>query len=436
MLTFAYELKMQFFIKGFEPFEPFSIKSLTKKFDFYNQFQPIFDADLLIPAKYMLPLFKNKYNVYCNLTITQRLYLTNQSDPDALAPIAESILLDHIYIPFFTPNSFSNAVNHDDVITVGDEEPDQKSPGYKEMACTMYSCEGLMANKSIINAVLSNGKSGVDVGTALRYIIEQVTFKEVIVDKPDNDMLFDTIVLPPHNLTTAVKDLQVRYGIYAGGTQVFWDTPTLYILNKFKAEHDFKDKTSSQSIFNVRANLEKAGGITNINYLTNKDLEYDFSSIPQKNNEDVYNAELLGDVLMYSSLTLASNVAKYKEGSLEKFTRPLQYLTLPSQKHEKTGTKITVEYDELNNPFNMAAFAKAATAHTTLTFPTIDNVAYDTFHPNHSIIIKFKDDVEKDKEIGGTYGIISGELIFTKVNEELKQHSLAAQNILLLKVDE
>jgi len=84
----------------------------------------------------------------------------------------------------------------------------------------------------------------------------------------------------------------------------------------------------------------------------------------------------------------------------------------------------------------MSAYAKATAAHTTLTLPELKNIAYDTFHPNSSIIIKFKDDVERDKVLGGTYSIISGEISWTHTNELLAQYDLNARNIILLKEDE
>lgn len=437
-MVFNYDVKLQFFINNMDPFGPYKIKKITKKFDFFKSFHPIFDIDLLMPAHRIIHIFKNKHNIYCHMTVTQRMYIQGDTESDSLDPIAESILFSHIFIPFFTPTSFSNAVNHEDVITVGDDEPDVKSPGFREMACSLYSCEGLQENKHIINAILSKGAQGVDPGTALRFIIDQVSFPEVIIDKPDNTTRYETIVLSPHNLTTCIKDLQLRYGIYNGGVQIFWDPPLLYILNKFNAEHDYKTNIPSQSIFHLNTDLSKGGGMTNINYLKNTDLEYRFTCIPQKNNEDVYGNELFGDVMVFTNLGLSSGSVTYDtDANMTNYKKPLVTIQSPSQKHNKTGHKISVEYDELNNIYNMAAYAKSIAPHTTLTFPTIDQVAYDSFHPNSSFIIDFMNDKEKQSEIGGTYGIISGSLEFILLdNPATPYFFLNAKDILLIKTNE
>jgi hypothetical protein len=432
-LNFAYEIKLQFFIDKSDPIIPFQIKSLVKKFDYYEKFHPVFEANLLMAARWMLPIFKNKHNIYCNLKLTQKLFTKGQTEGDSLESVSESILFDHVFIPFFTPNSFSNIINKEEVAIVGDETEEDKSPGYKEMVCTLYSLEGLIGNKSTLNAVLTNGEAGVDPGTALRYMFENISFKEIIVDKPDNLSKYKAIIIPQHNIATAIKDLQVRYGIYIGGVSVFFDPPILYILNKFTSVHDFKEETVHNNIFHIIADPSRAGGLTEATYLENKDLEYTLAAVPQKNDEDVYTAELYGNYFAFTNYALAKRTISFTNGEFTEFNRPILTIKSPSDKHIMTGEKISVEYDELNNVWNMAAFAKTMSPHITLHFPTIQGVSYDTFHPNSSFLLKFNDDLEKDREIGGKYGIIKGALKFTKVSQESDQYDLSAHNILLIK---
>jgi hypothetical protein len=133
MASYLYIVDMKFFINGQKPIEPVHIKKLTKTFDYYEQFYPIYEADILMEMKYMLPLFKNKYNVYCNITITMRDYETEAKDPGP--PIAERIIMDHIFIPFFSPVSFSNVVDEEDVKPNAEKSP--VVSGFREMLCTL-----------------------------------------------------------------------------------------------------------------------------------------------------------------------------------------------------------------------------------------------------------------------------------------------------------
>jgi hypothetical protein len=430
--TFLYKPEIKIYLDGIEPIIPARIGWITKKANFFNTFFPIYEASVETEAKNANVIFKNQFNAYCSLKITMNKYKVAENETAATEPVENEVILDHIFIPFFYKSSFSMLTS--DEQNSPELPTDPLTSNYRTIKFALYSMDGLSGGKPMINAVLANGDSGVDVGTGLGFIIENTPFKECVIDKPHNETMYKYVIIPPHNLSMAILDLQLRYGVYATGVVCFFDPPYLYILDKYNTEHDYAEGENAKNIFNVHNNLGVGSLPSTIAELGGGDLEYDIFSIPEKENRDIYQTELYGNIVMYTSYGLTVNALKYTEGELDSFTKPVTMLTPDvTQKHVKTGDKIQFEYDELNNSYNMGAYTKAISPHLILSLKGIEFVNPNTFKPNSSIQLKYTDDVEKGEELDGIYNIMGYHLIYTRSSETSEEFNCKANDLVIIK---
>jgi hypothetical protein len=449
VFNYTYKIDLKFFVNGEkDPFSPIKLRKLKKRFNYYSDFFPIFEGSGSFEMDKVNLIFKNQNNIYCSLEISQKKYNANPETTNVSSNIpeevGEKIVLSHVFIPFFPKSSFSPFIDEDQVDKNSEGEifsnenqtiDPIKSAGH-DMTFAMYSCDGINANKQIINAILGED---VDVATAVRFLVDQTTFEEAIIDKPDNEETYKTIILPPHNVNIGLQDLQVRYGVFSSGIQAFYDPPVLYIIQKYKDNHDYKEKYIFKTIFLLGDSLKNPKTPSEVEELDDDEtLQYYVTDFPEKLNEDVYNAELLGNALIFTNYGLGKEMINYKENGgykyeFESFKDPIVKLETPTDKHEKTNDKIIYHYDELNNVYNMAAFAKAMCAHTMLSFKRLSGINYEGFAPNCSIQVKFQDTISKDLELGGVYGILAGEIIFETITMTSDEYVCAIDKLIVIK---
>jgi hypothetical protein len=427
-------------VNGKDPFEPMHIREVTKSFNYFTNLHPKWEVKFIMNSQHFQTMFENQNNMYVAMSLKQIKY----AGSNIQQKLTEEVLFDQIFIPFFYPNSFSQ--NFDKDVNSNGELADKNNPASahtREMRMALYSYNGIICNKDQINAVLSNGTKGIDVGTAIKYIIAKSGFKdnECIIDKPTNDNLYEQIVLPIHNFLTSMKDLQARYGIYNSSLEVFFDEPILYILNKFNEDpHDYKENTTHTVIFETMKGNITPMAPSIIEELENKDQKYMLASAPKKINIDVYQSELKGDILSYMNYETTSKMLEYKTtdvpetSEFQKYEKPIINIVRDVDKHVKTGSKTLLEYDELSNENNITSFAKESTPHTFLSFPEINFIDYNSFKPNTEITLKFVDDNNKDLKQGGRYRIYSGQLVFTKISSDKPEFSNKLTDLTVIKI--
>jgi hypothetical protein len=436
---YTYKPEIKFMIEGKDPIVPFNIQRIHRESRYFSNFYSIMEVELTVHSQYLETLFKNQHKVYCSFQLTLQKYSTD-SQKDEFKEInmdEEKILFNEIFIPFFYKSSFSSLLNDEDMdIEAGmDDKGNTSNPiasFTKIVRFTLYSLSGLTANKALINAVLSNGEDGVDPGTAIRYILENSPFKSVIVDMPDNELKYKELVLPPHNIAMSFYDLQVRYGVYGAGLLAFFEPPTLYILNKYNTNHDFIAGETHKSIINIIKDIR--GGILGyVEELANKDLQYTIQSFPERNMNDVYEAELYGNVLLFTNYSQSARMLSYSEGEFESFEKPTSSIGIPSEKHTKTGDKIVVEYDELNNPYNMASVARAMAPHIPIRINIIENASYESFKPNSIFELNMVENPDENAKFGGVYSLMACDLDLTRSTPDGSVFMCIASNIILIK---
>lgn len=408
------------------------INTITKQFNFAFDFLPIYECDCVISIKDMSLIRSNQDSIYAILTIEKQRYTSS----DSLKPESTEEILNHTFVPFFTPDSFSSIVPGD---AEGDENMENKISTY-DMANTltrrikfaMYSVIGLSANKKLLNYVADDA----DVGSMLKFLIDKTDIESCIIDVPDNNDTYKNLIITPHNINMAIKELQTRYGIYKNGLTCFYDPPILYVLNKYTLEHECEKNKPNKLIFNCQvSNLSHQVGISPVIENKDKSLTYMVCSPPEPMNEDISLSELNGNEVLFSNITLSMNMMGFEGGKMTAKDNPTVSISSDVIKHKKTNSKTIVDYDETNNPYNISSLLKSSNLGTLVSVKNITGIDPESFKPNSMITLKITDDDAKDKEFSGVYSLLSGSIEFSRSNPDEDKMMCGISNIILSRMD-
>ena len=437
---YNFKTEMKFILPGDKTFNIPVINKITKHFNYANDFLPIYECDCVVPINKMTLIRSNQDSIYVVLTIKKERYTTN----DSLTPESTEEILNQTFIPLFTKDSFSS-------IVPGSSETDESKDNAlstfdtsatltKRIKFALYSVIGLSLNKKLLNFVADEA----DVGTMLKFLIckafelekDNKEIKGCIIDKPDNTDTYKNLIITPHNLNTAIKELQARYGIYKNGLTCFFDAPVLYILNKFSLDHDCEKDKPNKLIFNCQVkNPAVQIGISPVIENKDKSLTYKLCSAPAPVNQDISLSELNGNEVLFSNITLSANMMTFEGGELKEFSDPTESLTSDNVRHKKSSPKTVVDYDETNNPYNITSLLKSSNLGTLVTIDSIIGIDPESFKPNSTITIKITDDNKKDAELSGVYSLLSGSITFERTNPDEDRIICGISNIVLSRMD-
>ena len=439
LYRYNFKTELKFILPGDKTFDIPVINKITKHFNFANDFLPIYECDCVVPIDKMTLIRSNQDSIYAVLTIQKERYKSN----DSLTPESTEEILNQTFVPFFTEDSFSSIVPGESETEESKDTPistfDMSATLTKRLKFALYSVIGLSLNKVLLNYVADEA----DVGSMLKFLIskafEKISSKEIkgcIIDNPDNDDTYKNLIITPHNLNTAIKELQARYGIYRNGLTCFFDPPVLYVLNKFSLDHDYEKDKPNKLIFEcqVRNPLMQIGLST---VLENKDksLTYKVTSAPVPLNQDISLSELNGNEVLFSNVTLATNMMTFEGGELKEFNEPTESLNSDVVRHKETSTKTLVDYDETNNPYNITSLLKSSNLGTLVTIDSIIGIDPESFKPNSNITIKITDDDKKDEELSGVYSLLAGSISFERAKPDEDKIICGISNIVLSRME-
>ncbi len=410
----------------------------TKRFNYLTNFHPVWEGSCFINIKYLEPMRINQDKIYAILNITRHCKIANGLFEDAYT----ETIYTHRFIPFFTEDSFPNYTKTEDLVPIDSNEAKSRTSSNMatslnhEVSFALYSEDALNFNKVLVNFTAKE----CDVGTALKYTIHHAQKTnnikpKVIIDSPSNNEKYSFITVPSMTPSMVFRWLQVRYGIYDSGLSIFYDTPNLYILNRFARKHDYKEGSINKIILEIYTNPSviqmPTAAIIKENTVTIK-----ISQIPVKVDKDIFFSELMGNEVMYSNYTFASHAIEREQGEYKKYNVPYNSIVKPSNKHVKSQSKMLVDYDELNNPINLQSFLKTSSLHSVVSIPTIANVPIEVIKPNVIVQIKIMDDINKDYELAGMYTIASGDIVFGVSDGDKKNFIANLNDLTLIRIDQ
>ena len=380
-------------------------------------------------------LKKNRNTCQIEATLIEYKYSAGEGEPlgnesnvsystKSYEKVEENDLFSDVFVPFFDENSFPNSIldaefssTVDDFLT--NTESDDKNiytsndieVGLTTINFTMYHKNSILLNKRMINEIYDN----VDVASVLLDQINQTNIDNVIIDEPDNTATYTNILIPPYNLKHAINFIQIQYGIYKRGLLFFIDRNTMYILDRFKNNHEFEEGDFPSTTILI---TDIKNTTANPSFITINDdgsLEYSVTAVPNKIDNSILSGETEGDVFVFSNIGLGMISMEYDGDNIKNFKQPIEVFTRSNPSHSESGKKISMIYDNINNTYNLSSKIYGRCIHNIVGY-TFSGVAYDSFKPNKTINLVFHNE-ERNNEFGGDKFLLSYRLIF-KTNPE------------------
>jgi len=422
----------------------FSIDNYTKKISVENLFPYVSISGKMLKRDIYDYLYKNQENILCRVIVYIFKYDRNfesimSTDQNKNAPILYEEIYNDVYVPIpdescFTfikkpgpgGKTFDPSVYQDD--RRGDSEYNEiaeKGTNVQnsfDVRLYLFNYNGQKLRKQIINQVFSEAK----LGTVINYLINEYDeIKYAIVDSPDNETKYKEIIIPPIRFKNSIKFLQYLYGIYKTGVRINYDNDTLYILDTYRQIHEYKQKDSPMFMLTI---LEKKENAPSVDLTTVREFDakgFTINSYKTMVNVNFYtnkfiDGDAFGDKMIYTNYSLFKNSILFKDGKLNTFEKPyIETKRGVVGSHKMTGDYTLLEYDELNNPFNVSKFMVDMNSAFTKTEISINNVDARDFAPNKTVYLNFTNK-ELQAEKSGFYFMSNFSISFIPIQTAKK----------------
>lgn len=412
---------------------PYSLVRFTKTCDYFNNSIPSYELIVKIQDQF-LNIFR-LYDKEISVNIKQKmLYGSNPNNYNQ-----EKIIFEDSFIPFYDKNTFPS-FNKTDKTVKGD--PNSFGSSYKvddtpgiitphTIRFILLSKTDLAMRKYIHNYVLGSDSKPVTTATAVGFILDQNDYvKKFIIDPSDNETTYSDLIVKPADTIKAIKQVQVNYGIYSKDLLLFFDSGFLYVLNKYSTEHSFQAKEINTVMVRIDERADKVNPTDGSVIMENDGLIiYErVAKLSKQDNESVM-GELIGDKFIYSNLDSAFNTVFGNKGK-SSFVSPLHEVERDIPSHSDTGTKKIIDYDMLNNPFNMSSYIAGTSVGVPVAF-TLTGINCEHFTPNKRIRLNL-DTPESKKLYAGTYNISSATFIYMTTEDPKRRFETFGHVILTL----
>lgn len=399
---------------GLKGFRPFSLINVQKINDYENNFFPIFKIDARIQDRWFDAIFQNQNKLIANLKVYKQLFSAEEEDTTtSKKAIKETLVINNEkYVAFFSnlPIDYmgsdklmkSEDINKDTQSPENEDDSDMSDAHTTRSTIYLFHLSSLLTYKKFYNYVLDNAS----VNAALALIIDKSNFiEEAIVDTPDNSVKYTNLIMPPYNLRNSFYSLQYRYGVYANGMNLFLDQKRLYCLKALSVNHEQYSKSNCEFTRLKMYNTQNTIHFPYIMGIHKEDGSYLFESDTKltKQNYDVILGEIQGDTMVYSNFNQILECVEGNGTLNSKAYTPTKEITLGKRSHQDTGIKMDIEYDELNNGFNMLSEVRKNNANMVVPV-VVHGVDLDVFSPEKKVILSI-DDTVKNIKYGGDYCI-------------------------------
>lgn len=396
-------------------FLPYSLISFTKNCDYFNNSIPSYSLSVKMQEQVFDVL--KKYDKELLVNIKQKMIYGNDENNYN----KEKIIFEDVFIPFYDKNTIPSYTKADKQV---DSSVDNMSVKYKfddmpgmykpyEMNFVLLSKRDLTVRKFIHNYVLGSDKSPVDPASAVAFVISQNDYVDkFLMDSPDNDTTYPDLIIKPADIVNAIRQIQINYGIYMKDLTVFYDSGFMYILNKYATDHAYQDDENITVMLRLDERIDKISPEQSVIINDKKQtILYERGTKIVKQDQESIMGELVGDKFVYSNFSSVINAGFGNKGKTT-YTSPLHDIERDIPSHKDTGTKIIMDYDMLNNPFNMSSYMAKTSLGVPIAF-TLSRVNCEHFAPNKKFVLIF-DTPESNKMYSGTYNI--GAASFSYVN--------------------
>lgn len=398
------------FLNGQKPMEVpiYKVTNVSKTNDYGSSFFPALTVDMLIESKYLPNLKINKKTLLVYGKLEKFGFVSNngsEKEDGAFEQVSQDEVYERVFAPFFGKDVFSKPLGEEADPPEEPEPGDSLAPSeikHSNVQIILYDMKSLVINKGMINTRLgpAKGSDPADISTALMYIINKTSIERAIVDKPDNDLPYTNIILDAANLRNSIHYLQNVYGIYNYGLLTFLDYDMLYILSRYAEGHDYEKDDLPYNRIYVNDDPNGATGFTLVNRdKETKEIIYDISDTPKSEDIATVSGEIHGDMTIFTNFGMGYSCIQFKDGKVIGSKSPILSIGRTTTSHDSTGKKVSIEYDELNNPQLMMSSLRAASIDS-ITIITINGVDIDSLRPNKIYNIVFPTAEKTDKDGG------------------------------------
>lgn len=411
-------------------FKPYKLVSFVKTCNYFTDFIPkyeltvkIFETDLDT-----LRTFDKEISVFIK---DMMFYGENEINKNKCEIISEqefACYYDKNSLPDYMSSAKTVSSDINDT-TAEYKESLGKAGAMYEVKFYLLLKDDLKMRTFVHNYIFGSEEKPASPINAVAAIVDQNPYiKKCIIDKPDNTNTYTDLIVEPAELKIAIQNIQYKYGIYSKSLELFYDNGILYILNKMNLSHSYQ-KDEIQTI-NVKLYLGKDAyrGDEGV-YIDTKNghIIYTRQGSLQKEDLESINGILSGNKFVFSNFGTVINSMFSSDGKTE-FISPLNEVEKIRPARIDVGTKKILDYDMLNNPFNMSSFAYEESKGVPIAFG-LKNVNPNHFTPNKIVKMSF-DTASETKLHSGLYNIESAIFIYTPSSNPSKRFN-AFSNVIL-----
>ena len=412
-------------------FKPYSMVSFSKHCDYFNNFIPSYELVCKISDKYVniLRLFDKEITVFI------KKYRKSGASRDKYTQ--SDIVSEQEFAVYYDKEDIPNYMNTEKKVSpelVSWDKYKADSPGtlaQHEIKFNLLLKNDLKMKTMIHNYVLGSDDSPCSPIDAAVFVIEQNPYvKKCIIDAPDNTAEYPDLIVEAGELKDALKNIQFNYGIYSKGLELFFDDEILYVLNKCENGHSVqKDEINVISIkIHERTDVPEAKEYVNEDK-KNKKIYYERRSKLYKEDYESIEGILNGDKFVYSNYGSVIN-SMFSQDGKGTFLSPLAEVDKPRPSRVDIGTKKILDYDMLNNNFNMSSYMHERSIGVPISF-SLEGINTEHFRPNMMISIT-TDTPESNKLYKGIYSIKNADFIYVVPQTPGKFFNAYASGVLTL----
>lgn len=356
-----YRMEVKIFTEdGKNEFEPVRISKMTTSANYSTSFTPSIMIVLQLTPDQINIVKNNENTILLSMKLSKVKFINDTETAANRKEVESELIYDKVFVPI---------VESDDVVNIrefkklnegniADNEVSGNDRSINIFKVRMYlnTVDYHIMYKKTYNTVLRGADNGrITIDTALRFICETTHINGYIIDKPDNEIPMDNIIIPPGNVKYVLDSLQVLYGIYFNDLTSFYDIDgKLYILSRLNKTHDYEANKVKKTILSVYPTSDSESAVTGlVLYENNNTIKHTTVKNLEDNSLGIASGEAFGDSIIFTNFGFSSETFKYANGEISEINPTTREYLRNSISHSKTSKGISFEYDELNNSFNM-----------------------------------------------------------------------------------
>jgi hypothetical protein len=433
--SYQYVINIDFFTEGEGAvrFPAIKIISAIKKCDYARKFMPYWTVELVVGKSDLFQMRELTSELLAVIEVKSIKYATMaETINDGMSSSAGDLESKEIYVPIFDDNTFTgNYEEHkytqdDRVVNMLGESDNPMETGDVNIIVHFVNNTAIKITKLLFNAVYHTAS----VGTGIVKILSKANVP-FIVDPPSNDTAYANLLLLPHDFKASLLSLQSRYGIYDRSIMLFYDDNVIYLLSKYAFDHEHIEGENTISTLVLTEPLDDLDPLVYISEDGDGKVIYKMSGNLDPITHDIEVSETSGDAVIFSNYGMALDVIDYKDGEIladreVPFTPPARMMVRDIDSHTKTGQKIVIDYDDLNNIYNMTSIFTELDALNNMFEFVIPMCYIRSFKPNRFIEVVMENK-EKNARFGKKYNVMGVIFTFGQTRPELQNMICSAK---------